>query len=464
MIAVAFFEIAIVGKNCKASIFFVDWLRNCWKLLLLSKCFFFLFFLLSITLFVIYLWAKAQEVFRLVDIIPILFFIFMLITGVYALKFCLLYVRTKYTDIITNGLNENQFIQAFEDKLKINHHQGFMVINIKKFSTINSKYGYEIGDDVLKKVYEAMKSTLFEGELICRNQADNFYVLVDAKDSDEAIARMLKLDDAVYFLNDLKIKEKVFLSVGIYLIDSGDEEFSHVVECANFCRLASLDINDENTNYELYGVTIQDHRKREKQLESRAYPALKHHDFKLYLQPKYELKHESLIEAEALVRWIDSKEGMIPLNEFIPLFERNGFMRQVDYFIFDETLKLFQKWIDEGIESIKISANLSKSHFTEMSFFEKRFIPILNRYHVPKSYIEFEISENAMLDNEEKLIQFVKSLKEQGFDCSMDDFGSGYSSLNPMKSLPVSVIKLIVRCLAKKKRNVEKSSAEVSLR
>lgn len=99
-----------------------------------------------------------------------------------------------------------------------------------------------------------------------------------------------------------------------------------------------------------------------------------------------------------------------------------------------------------------------------MSFFEKRFIPILNRYHVPKSYIEFEISENAMLDNEEKLIQFVKSLKEQGFDCSMDDFGSGYSSLNPMKSLPVSVIKLIVRCLAKKKRNVEKSSAEVSLR
>ena len=148
MIAVAFFEIAIVGKNCKASIFFVDWLRNCWKLLLLSKCFFFLFILLSITLFVIYLWAKAQEVFRLVDIIPILFFIFMLITGVYALKFCLLYVRTKDTDILTNGLNENQFIQAFEDKLKINYHQGFMVINIKKFSTINSKYGYEIGDDV----------------------------------------------------------------------------------------------------------------------------------------------------------------------------------------------------------------------------------------------------------------------------------------------------------------------------
>ena len=211
-------------------------------------------------------------------------------------------------------------------------------------------------------------------------------------------------------------------------------------------------------------MVFQDHRKREKQLESMAYPAIKHHDFKLYLQPKYELKHESLIEAEALVRWIDSKEEMIPLNEFIPLFERNGFMRQVDYFIFDETLKLLQKWIDEGIEPIKISANLSKSHFTEMSFFEKRFIPIFNRYHVPKSYIEFEISENAMLDNEEKLIQFVKSLKEQGFDCSMDDFGSGYSSLNMMKSLPVSEIKLIARCLAKKKRNVEKSSAEVSLR
>ena len=150
----------------------------------------------------------------------------------------------------------------------------------------------------------------------------------------------------------------------------------------------------------------------------------------MYLQPKYELEHESLAGAEALFRWIDPEKGMLPLGEFMPLFEKNGFVRQIDYFIFESALKLIQKWLDSGVKPVKISVNLSKSHFSNREFFENKFLPIYEKYQVPKELLEFEISENTMLDGQGMLIGFVQKLKDMGFSCSMDDFGSGYSSLN----------------------------------
>ena len=126
----------------------------------------------------------------------------------------------------------------------------------------------------------------------------------------------------------------------------------------------------------------------------------------------------------------------------MPLFEKNGFVRQIDYFIFESALKLIQKWLDSGVKPVKISVNLSKSHFSNWEFFENKFLPIYEKYQVPKELLEFEISENTMLDGQGMLIGFVQKLKDMGFSCSMDDFGSGYSSLNTLKSIPVSTVKL----------------------
>jgi len=126
----------------------------------------------------------------------------------------------------------------------------------------------------------------------------------------------------------------------------------------------------------------------------------------------------------------------------MPLFEKNGFVRQIDYFIFESALQLLQKWLDSGVKPVKISVNLSKSHFTNQEFFENKFLPIYEKYQVPKELLEFEISENTMLDGRGMLINFVQKLKDMGFSCSMDDFGSGYSSLNTLKSIPVSTVKL----------------------
>lgn len=394
-----------------------------------------------IFLFIVYL-INYKNNFWYSILIPLTFFCVSIIGTVIFTRYKLFVLFTMYRDSVTGEPNELSFQKDFESKISSGEPYGFYYINIKKFSLINSEYGRAKGDEILKKIYVALQSTLQEDELLARVNTDTYYALLKISSLEEAHRRLYQLDDSVYFLENLGIEQKIFLSVGIYLIQGTEDTFMNAVDCADFCRTNSADCKDNNTHYEIYDSTISDTRKRSEELLSMAHPALKHKDFKLFLQPKVELEHETPVEAEALIRWIDPQQGMIPLYQFIPLFEANGFMRQLDYFIFDSVLSLIEKWMDEGKTPLKISVNLSKSHFTEENFFKKKFIPIFNSHHVPKKYIEFEISESTLLDNEQTLIDFVHMLNKQNFTCSMDDFGSGYSSLNTLKNLPVSVLKL----------------------
>lgn len=377
------------------------------------------------------------------QLLPFFWFGLTMIGAVSALYFRNSQMKAQNIDMLTKGMNESAFRQMTEELLKKSSlGYTFLIIDIKKFSQVENLYGREIGDEVLVTIYHALAANLKAGEFICRARADMFYLLINESDEEGVKKRIYALDDSVYFLETLPIQEKLFLSIGAYIIDQKNDTFAHAVDCANYCRRESENYQDRNSHMEIYGYTFQDHREREKRYHDMADIALKEGHFHMYLQPKYELVNETVAGAEALFRWIDPEQGMMPLGEFMPLFEKDGFIRQVDYFIFESALKLLQKWLDTGVRPVKISVNLSRSHFTELEFFEKKFLPIYEKYHVPKELLEFEISENILLDGAGMLIGFVKKLQKMGFSCSMDDFGSGYSSLNTLKSLPVSVIKL----------------------
>lgn len=387
------------------------------------------------------------------QLLPFLWFCLMMAGAVMALYYQKAKLESKSMDALTKGPNENAFRLEVEEKIRDkNKTYTLIVIDIKKFSRIENWYGRGVGDEVLKQVYKALRSCLREGELICRATADRFYLLVEESDWQQVHTRIYTLDDAVYFLETLPIKEKLFLSMGAYLIEGENDTYAHAVDCANYCRRESPDYEDRNSHMEVYGYTFQDYRERDRKYHDIAESALQMGHFHMYLQPKYELEYESLAGAEALFRWIDPEEGMLPLGEFMPLFEKNGFVRHIDYYIFESALKLLQKWLDEGREPIKISVNLSRSHFTEQAFFEKKFLPIYEKYRVPKELLEFEISENLLLDGAGMLIGFVQKLRDMGFSCSMDDFGSGYSSLNTLKSLPISTIKLDGKMFGEKEK------------
>ena len=403
-----------------------------------------LFVILCTILFIlsIYLQRPGTSVF-MGNSLNFMFYL-MTLTGAWGFwKHRALKLSNLYLDSVTGGINEVLFQQRFEESLaQMEESKGFIYINIKRFSLFNVEYGREKGDEILKHVHDAMKDTLLPGEYIARVNADTFYILLNVKDAEDFTGRIYQLEDAVYHIDVPGITQKAFLSMGGYLLTDSEDTYAHVVECANFCRTESPVALDAGTHYEIYDYTLKDNRTREKELREMLGTALEQRHLKLFLQPKYELKQESLAEAEALVRWIDPVQGMIPLGEFIPVFEKCGLMRKIDYFIFEEVLSLIEKWREEGRKPIKISVNLSKSHFSEDIFFDKKIMPIFNRHQVPADLIEFEISESLMLDQEGKLLEFVKMVQSRGFGCSMDDFGSGYSSLNMLKSLPVDVVKL----------------------
>ena len=169
--------------------------------------------------------------------------------------------------------------------------------------------------------------------------------------------------------------------------------------------------------------------------------SLERGDFVPYLQPKYELEGETVAGAEALVRWVDPEEGMIFPNEFIPLFESNGFVVDIDLYMFEQVCRMVERWSKVGWRVIPISVNLSRSHFNVPNFFDA-YETILEQYEIPPKSIEIELTESLFYNDMEALNSLVERIHKVGLSCSIDDFGSGYSSLNVLKEVQVDALKL----------------------
>ena len=195
------------------------------------------------------------------------------------------------------------------------------------------------------------------------------------------------------------------------------------------------------SNFTFYNDEMRKNLVREKQMENDMYVALEKNEFVVYYQPKHEIKSGKLIGSEALVRWIHPISGMISPMMFIPLFEKNGFIIKLDEYVFEKTCQDIRKWLDEGFEVLPVSVNFSKAHLYDKDFVEK-YKEIMDKYDLSAEYLELEITENLELQNLEALLNTVYKLNQIGFKVSMDDFGSGYSSLNMLKDVPVNCIKL----------------------
>ena len=179
----------------------------------------------------------------------------------------------------------------------------------------------------------------------------------------------------------------------------------------------------------------------ERQIEDDMKKALENHAIQVYMQPKYSTKAEELSAAEALVRWTHPKLGFISPAQFIPIFEKNGFILQLDDYMLTEVAKIQSGWIAQGKRLVPISVNVSRAHFAEDNLAE-HICSVVDGYNVPHQFIELELTESAFFDDKAVLLNTIKKLKNYGFKVSMDDFGAGYSSLNSLKELPLDIIKL----------------------
>ncbi len=344
-----------------------------------------------------------------------------------------------FTDKLTGIRNINSFKRDAEEALK-NSRRNLAVIqvDIDKFKLINDSLGYEKGDSLLKYVADTLQRCI-PNDIFCRVSNDNFAVLLEYDDIAYIISKMKEINNEIQNFYLIKsIKYNIVISSGVYLIGDRKEEIETILDKANLAKDTVK--GNHKSDYSFYDEALRDTLLEEKYIENNMYGALEKQEFQVYLQPKYTLEDKNIGGAEALVRW--KHEGsMIYPNKFIPLFEKNGFIIHLDMYVFEQVCYTIKRWLDNGINPIPISVNVSRVHLNNPNFIDK-FKKIVEKYQVPASLIELELTENTVLDNVDMLINIMNKLKTIGFKLSMDDFGSGYSSLNLLKEIPIDVLKI----------------------
>lgn len=346
------------------------------------------------------------------------------------------------TDSVTNCRSWHKFSIDAEEILRKNREKPYAYIytNIENFKYLNDILGFEMGNKLLRHIVEILNEQLNKDEAFTRITADRFGILIEYLNDAEIIVRLDHINKLICQFQSLnKIQFEMKIDFGIYKIK--DKTLS-IATISDRALLAMQTLkNTPDSNYGFYNSSIRQKVITEKELENEMQSALDKKEFVVFLQPKFNLVTQDIIGAEALVRWLHPKKGLIPPNQFIELFETNGFIVKLDYYMFEESCRLLRTWMDNGNNPIPISVNLSRVHLYNPNVAEELFCIAL-RYNIPTSLIEIELTETMSFDNISMLLGIVNRLKSFNFTISIDDFGTGYSSLHMLKDLPVDILKI----------------------
>ncbi len=349
-------------------------------------------------------------------------------------------VRALYLDPVTGGDNWYKFrikmSKVLNSKQFYKNNYALVNFDINRFKVINDAYGYHKGDEVLKDIYNVIKKWIRPREPFTRYAADQFYILMAFSDKEELKLRIMELNDRIH---RLRYTEMVRVFYGIYQVTERKDSIDRMGE---FAQIAKNNIKGSSESMiSFFDDADRERLLSEEEIEKSMNDALKNEEFHVYLQPKYLAREETIYGAEALVRW--HNEGGVPISpsNFIPLFEKNGFIIELDYYMLKKVCELLADWLDKGYDPVPVSVNISRLHFANAHLAEI-IAEIVDSYGIPRNLIELELTESAFLQNKQMLINTVIRLKEYGFLVSMDDFGAGYSSLNSLKDLPLDTVKL----------------------
>lgn len=343
-----------------------------------------------------------------------------------------------YMDMVTEGDNWNKLKQDAKRLVKKRRSRKYAMVtlDIDHFKVINDIHGHNKGNKILKDTMITVKRQLRKKETVARYSGDIFAVFIYYEDEQSLRERLIKWQTA---LRDALEIEGLSFSFGIYVICDYALSLDRMCIYASHARETVKKEREDKIAF--FDETLRQKILKEQEIESHMEEALEKKEFKVYLQPKYPPAGGKMGGAEALVRWISPTQGFISPGEFIPIFEKNAFIIQLDEYMLEEVCKEQRKWLDEEKEIIPISVNISRTHLLDEQLVP-RIVQLVDRYGLPHECIELELTESAFFDDKKKLIETVDKLKDSGFVVSMDDFGVGYSSLNTLKDLPFDVIKL----------------------
>lgn len=311
--------------------------------------------------------------------------------------------------------------------------------DIGNFKYINDTLGYEKGDQILCDYAYALTAFANVGEAVSRTTADNFMLFLIYEDKESLIQRIEEFNiEFARQQKEIEYRVNIIVISGAAIVEDGN----HIVTAIDNANIARKHVKVQSrTICKLYKNEMTEKINREIEIANSMEYALGNNEFTIYLQPKVNVMNNELAGAEALVRWIKPNGEIVYPDEFIPQFETNGFIVNVDFYVYELTCKTIREWIDEGFKVIPISVNVSRLHLKDNNFVED-FHQLVCKYDIPVGLIELELTETIFLDETERALSTLKEFRELGYSVSIDDFGAGYSSLNLLKDMQTDVLKI----------------------
>lgn len=366
-------------------------------------------------------------------------------------------ILSNETDPLTGLYNSTGFHNHVKEWIEKNPDKKYMILryDIDRFKDINGVYGYEMGNKFLRDCGRCMKEFDAKNTFAAHLNADHFVrFCADDNITAEKCYEHFKKCFAGY-----NLKIPITTHVGVY--DLCEEDCDSYT--MSYKALLALQSEKGNLRKHIayYEKGMMDFEIEHQELLNDIPTAIKREEFEVWFQPKIDYNKKRLIGAEALVRWRHPEKGLISPEKFIPMLERSDYIAAVDMFVIEKTCRYMRKWMDKISDiPITVSVNLSRN-----DIYDESLCGILEqlteKYNIPKNSLKLEITESVYMDNPEVFIESVDRLKQSGFVIEMDDFGSGYSSLNTLKDIDIDVLKLDMKFLSDSNR-IEKSKTIIS--
>ena len=344
--------------------------------------------------------------------------------------------KLAYTDQLTGAVSFARFTQLVRMYAHKNNDYSLVSLNLRRFKFMNEILGRDKSDDFLCRIVTCIKPMLKKDEIICRDSADVFYMLLIGTDESVISNRI----HAIF--NSIRQNTKDFCYEYEFccgVISNSTYSFEQMLTNVMFALAQSKEMASENICF--FDEEVHKKKEFENFVESNMQQALDSNCFEMVLQPKVDLDTNLVVSAEALVRWKLEDGTYLPPSSFVGIFEKNRFCSKLDFYMLRKAIQQIRKWIDMGIQPVNISVNQSKIVFYHENYISE-LKSLLKEYDVSASYITLEVLESTVIEDFKLFNQILSEVKKLGFSVSLDDFGSGYSSLNVLSKLDIDELKI----------------------
>ena len=364
-------------------------------------------------------------------------------------------IRAAERDFLTGLYNWNFFFEYAEQIRRYHPHWNMdaIVINIERFHSVNDFNGREFGDRILGALSDAIREFLRGTEgIACRKDADRFDIYCLHCENYHAVLQFFQQK-----INEASSRVSVRLRMGVCPAFDG---VSLVLLFDRAHTACSSVRGSYKTHLMLYNEDMYKRELYSQRLLNDLRQAVEERQFRVFYQPKYDIQCDPprLNSAEALVRWIHPELGFISPGDFIPLFERNGLVHVVDGYVWAEAAKQIARWREKFGMTVPLSVNVSRTEVFDPDL-EKSLLQLVEDNGLSAKDIKLEVTESAYTDDANQLVAVIQQLRDRDFEIEMDDFGSGYSSLNTISTLPIDVLKMDMKFI----QNIEENNRDFRL-